>query len=247
VENSIECLEAANVLHLPGSRVGTERRPVRMTIGLGIRLKDGIILAADRLLSTERHQFEDDKITVYPFSHGMLFFTFADSPVTAKEVRQKIEGRISAEDDSGTRLTIRGIQEISESVIDEIYTKRIGAMPLQMLIGASVDKEGIQMWLYDGNAGFNLAGQFEILGAGESALIRYLETAYYWKDAIRDGENLAIYLVHQAGLFIPGCRGVNVVSISKDGDWSWLDDNDIAIRVSEMKAKEKQQLRGIIL
>jgi hypothetical protein len=34
------------------------------------------------------------------------------------------------------------------------------------------------MWVYDGEGGFNIGGEFIILGAGESSLIRYLEAAY---------------------------------------------------------------------
>jgi hypothetical protein len=109
-----------------------------MTIALGMRLKDGIVLAADRLFSTERHQFEDDKITVWPLNHGEIFFTFADSPVTAKEVRQKIENRITAEDDEETGISLYEIQKVCESVINEIYANRLGLMPLQMLIIARV-------------------------------------------------------------------------------------------------------------
>ena len=78
-----------------------------MTIALGMRVGDGgFILAADRLLSTDRHQFMDRKVTVYPLNHGTLFFAFADSPVAAKEVRQKIETRLVALDTLEYALSI---------------------------------------------------------------------------------------------------------------------------------------------
>jgi len=216
-----------------------------MTIALGMRLTDGIVLAADRLLSTERHQFEEDKVTVWPLNHGEIFFAFADSPVTAKEVRQKIENRLAAKDDVEAGISLDEIQEACESVINEIYANRLGAMPLQMLIAARVVGQGTQMWLYDGQAGFNLAGEFEILGAGESSLIRYLKIAYSRRDSIQIGKDLAIYLVHQAREFIPGCKGIDVIAITNAG-WDWLDDKEIEPKVEMMKQREREQLRKIV-
>ncbi len=218
-----------------------------MTIALGMRFKDGIVLAADRLLSTERHQFEDDKITVWSLNHGEIFYAFADSPVTAKEVRQKIEASLSTKDNPATGISLTEIQEVCESVINEIYAKRLGVMPLQLLIAARVVGEGVRMWLYDGEAGFNSAGEFEILGAGESSLIRYLKSAYSQNDSIDVGKDLAIYLVHQAGEFIPDCRGIDVISISGPLSWDWLEDDEIAVRLARMKSREKDRLREIIV
>ncbi len=62
-----------------------------MTIALGMRIGDGLIFAADRLLSTDRHQFLDRnrKVTIYPLNHGAVFFSFADFPLAAKELRTK--------------------------------------------------------------------------------------------------------------------------------------------------------------
>jgi hypothetical protein len=222
-----------------------------------MRLKDGgIILAADRLLSTERHQFMDNKLTLYPFASGIVFFAFADSPVTAKEVRQKIEARLDAVQDFNTqrsadgvsedRITLDDVGRVSEAVINEVYANRLGVMPLEMLIAAHVAGEGTQIWHYDGQAGFNVAGQFVVLGAGESSVIRYLEAAYSFRDSIELGENAAIYLVHQAEQFIPGCRGIDVISIPKDADWNWLDQGEIDTRLNTMKAREREQLRRII-
>ena len=138
-----------------------------MTIALGMRLKDGIVLAADKLFSTERHQFLDEKLTMWPLEHGEIFFAFADSPVTAKEIRQKIENRLQTRDDRIEGISLSGIQEVCEVVINEVDANRQGAMPVQLLIVARSVGEGTQMWLYDGQSGFNVAGEFEILGAGE--------------------------------------------------------------------------------
>jgi hypothetical protein len=102
------------------------------------------------------------------------------------------------------------------------------------------------MWLYDGQAGFNLAGEFEILGVGESSLIRYLKAAYVRQDSMQTGQDLAIYLVHQAGEFIPGCKGIDVISISNVHGWDWLGDNEIAPKVEIMKKREQEQLRKIV-
>ena len=102
------------------------------------------------------------------------------------------------------------------------------------------------MWLYDGQGGFNIAGQFEVLGIGNSSLIRYLEGAYSWRDSVDTAQNLAIYLVHQAGEFISGCRGIDVVWMKKDADWGVPYRHEIDDRLQPMKAREKEQLRKII-
>jgi hypothetical protein len=256
VENAIEHSETANVLHLRRLK-RPKPKSACMTIALGMRVHGGgIILAADRLLSTERHQFMDEKLTVYPLYSGAIFFAFADSPVTAKEVRQKIEARLDAvetfnlenslEGRSESRISLAEIGQVSEAVINEVYANRLGSMPLQMLIAAAIPGEGTAMWLYDGEAGFNIAGQFLILGAGESSLIRYLETAYSRQDSVELGENVAIYLIHQAEQFIPGCKGIDVISISDAANWDWLDQDEIAAKLDAMKAREKEQIRKIV-
>jgi 20S proteasome alpha/beta subunit len=243
VENLIEPVEAANVLHLR-RKYRARANPI-MTIALGMRLKDGgIILGADRLLSTERHHFTDEKLTLYPTNNGIIFFAFADSPVTAREVRQKIEAQVTALPESET--TLEKLGQLSEEVINDVYAKRLGAMPLQLLIVGAVPGEGTQMWFYDGEGGFNIASQFVILGAGESSLIRYLERAYSWTDSIESAENVAIYLIHQAEQFIPGCKGIDIMSISNDEDWNWLNEREIEVRLEVMKAREKDQLRKIV-
>ena len=177
-----------------------------MTIALGMRIGDGLIFAADRLLSTDRHHFMDRnrKVTVYPLNHGAIFFAFADSPVAAKEVRQKIETRLVALDTPDYALSIADIGRITETVINEVYANRLGAMPLQLLIGGAVPGEGTQMWVYDGEGGFNIGGEFIVLGAGESSLIRYLEAAYSRQDSLEADKDVAIYLI-------------TAVQISRDG------------------------------
>jgi 20S proteasome alpha/beta subunit len=224
-----------------------------MTIALGMRIGDGLIFAADRLLSTDRHHFMDRnrKVTVYPLNHGAIFFAFADSPVTAKEVRQKIETRLVALDTPDYALSIADIGRITETVINEVYANRLGSMPLQLLIGGAVPGDGTQMWVYDGEGGFNIGGEFIILGAGESSLIRYLEAAYSREDSLDVGKDVAIYLIHQAAQFIPGCKGVDVIAIpnaveSEIEDWDWLSDDEITVRLQRMMSREKDHLRKII-
>ena len=224
-----------------------------MTIALGMRIGDGLIFAADRLLSTDRHQFMDRnrKVTVYPLNHGAIFFAFADSPVAAKEVRQKIETRLVALDTPDYALSIADIGRITETVINEVYANRLGAMPLQLLIGGAVPGDGTQMWVYDGEGGFNIGGEFIVLGAGESSLIRYLEAAYSRQDSLEAGKDVAIYLIHQAEQFIPGCKGIDVIAIpnavdSEIEDWDWLSDDEITARLQRMISREKDHLRKII-
>jgi 20S proteasome alpha/beta subunit len=224
-----------------------------MTIALGMRIGDGLIFAADRLLSTDRHHFMDRnrKVTVYPLNHGAIFFAFADSPVAAKEVRQKIETRLVTLDTPDYPLSIADIGQITETVINEIYANRLGAMPLQLLIGGAVPGEGTQMWVYDGEGGFNIGGEFIVLGAGESSLIRYLEAAYSRQDSLEAGKDVAIYLIHQAEQFIPGCKGIDVIAIpnalgSEIEDWDWLRDDEIGARLQRMIGREKDHLRKII-
>jgi hypothetical protein len=70
-------------------------------------------------------------------------------------------------------------------------------------------------------------------------LIRYLEAAYSRHDALDVGKDVAIYLIHQAEQFIPGCKGIDVIAIpnaeeSKTEDWGWLSDDEIAAQLGKM-------------
>jgi len=56
VENSTECLHTANVLHLP-----VRKQHKRMTIGIGFSCKDGAVLCADTLLSTDTGTFYEEQ------------------------------------------------------------------------------------------------------------------------------------------------------------------------------------------
>ena len=97
MENARVTLKLHNVLHLPVRKL----KPLRDERGdlrpLSIGMKSHGWYShggGPRLLSTDQMQYEQDKLTFYPCSNGMLFFAHADSPVTAKEVRQKIEARV---------------------------------------------------------------------------------------------------------------------------------------------------------
>jgi hypothetical protein len=171
--------------------------------------------------------------------------------VAAKEVRQKIETRLAALDTPDYALRIADIGAITETVINEVYANRLGAMPLQLLIGGAVPGDGTQMWVYDGEGGFNIGGEFIVLGAGESSLIRYLEAAYEHQDSLDVGKDLAIYLIHQAERFIPGCKGIDVIAIPNAVDseyesWDWLGDDEITARLQRMMNREHEQLRKIV-
>jgi 20S proteasome alpha/beta subunit len=246
VEKAIEYSEAANVLHLPAreNRRKRERRKQEhhTTIAIGMRVKDGIVIAADRLLSSASYQYEEDKLSLYPINNGFLFFAYADSPVLAKEIRQKIE---TAVDSSGDVLTCEDMQGVVEGVINEVSVSRL-SMPLEMLVACSLEGQKAQMWLYRGGEGFNVAGQFEILGVGNSSLIRYLEKTYHWHDSLDKAQDVAIYLVHQAGQFIPGCRGIDALWVGNKGEFGFLDKQEIAEKLQPMIAREDVVLRTII-
>lgn len=124
-------------------------------------------------------------------------------------------------------------------------------MPLQLLIGGAVPGDGTQMWVYDGEGGFNIGGEFIVLGAGESSMIRYLEAVYSHQDSLEAGKDVAIYLIHQAEQFIPGCKGIDVIAIpnavdSQFEDWDWLSDDEITARLQRMINRETTYLRKII-
>lgn len=224
-----------------------------MTIAIGMRFRDGLVLAADQELSVEgSHKFQEEKIFHEEGKHWELFFSYADTPTLAKEAQEKITNKLSQIEDTldeqyGEYVTIKQIREVTESTLIEMGRRQYEPLRLQMLIVGLTPLETPEMWIYS-DGGFHIAEPFTPLGMGDLSLIKYLEMLHSFKDTLEIGERFATYLVSKAIKHIHRVGGSpDIVSIKGFQNWNWVGADKVSQWQAQMEAKERELLRGLIL
>lgn len=176
-----------------------------MTIVLGFRCSDGIVIAADRQITAAgAFKYHEPKVSDEEFDTFDAVFAYAGSPGLAQEVHDKISSILR-----NTPLPeniIGSVRAMTEGILADMqrwYTD----LDLQMLIGLNSWQEGVDLLKFDGKAIF-AARNFEYLAFGESSLIRFLSDKLYSRTIDSNaGVDLAAYLIKKAEDYIDGCGG----------------------------------------
>jgi hypothetical protein len=191
-----------------------ERKAV--TIGIGFLCEDGVLIAADNLISVPGyHKYYECKL--YPHSREGLAvtFTFSGNPIVMKMFNGKFEkvlgqlrGSIHAED----------VQTLVENVLSDMdILDGEGAIQLHMLCGVSVaDPPEMRLIRTEGKAVAQISG-FDYIGVEDTSLLRYLVplvtgTHTYTAD---QAFGLAVLLILQAKRYVTDCGGDTDVYVMK--------------------------------
>jgi 20S proteasome alpha/beta subunit len=179
-----------------------KRESKAVTLVAGFRCSDGLVVCADRQVSSpDSIKYYEPKITIeYGFGNSILF-AYSGLPSLAREAREKILRRLEAV----------GFQaETVYEAADEILTnmgRQYADVQLQLLIGTVDWPDKPSLLKFDGK-GLHTADNFSLLGVGDSALIHYLIDAMCSPtQSIQEAINLSIYLASKAKQYIDHVGG----------------------------------------
>ncbi|MGD0324615.1 MAG: hypothetical protein ABSD45_12850 [Terriglobia bacterium] len=168
---------------------------------------------------------------------------YAGLPQLAKEAKDKIARAL---EDINIGLTKGRVDaDTVYKIADEVLTgmgRHYADLNLQMLIAVSSLSDiftPLQMFVFD-SKGLYPADTLQLLGLGDSSLLRYLyDTAYPPKMDTRLGARLAIYMVENAKKYIDHCGGKTDLIIIKEGR-KWYSADDFAIEAISEAASRSQ-------
>lgn len=225
-----------------------------MTIVIGFQCGDGIVLAADRLLSAEgHHKFQESKLIPIGTLHCTFYMAYSGLPVLAKEAAEKLGNRLCDLDDDITGREILSRQDAKKCIEDtlvEMSQQRYDKLTLSLLIVATYPKGVPDLFIFN-ETGFHTVNEFEVLGVGDSSLIRYLQQLYNPIDNTSTCERLAIFLIEKAKEHIDGCGGkTDLLSVRQKSNGQWetiqMPEAQIAQIAKQMNEKESIILKQII-
>lgn len=223
-----------------------------VTIAIGMKFKNGIVLAADQQISAHGyHKYEEPKIFPVEFGNYLVFLSYADTPSLAKEAKERIAKHlVELANDFGEEapitITNRHLRDAAQTVLVELAQQHFDDLPLQMFIACAALGTQPELWVYK-DKGFHEVNDFEVLGAGDASIIRYLRQMHTTQEPVSYGENLAVYLIEKGKTHIDGCGGpADVVSIENSFTWNWLKPSEVATRYAAMQTRETELLRQIV-
>ena len=204
----------------PRHREESRRKPV--TIGIGIKCTDGIVLSADTLITVPGyHKYYQPKISTidFPPSPAHALFTFAGDPELMKTFKDKF---IDAIHRSDFVLSVLAVKDTTEDILQEMEQTILNSLDrgtggLQMLCASCV--EGCRSLLRTKESSVHEVDFYDYVGAGDSSLIRYLTDLFLTQPvSIEIGSLIASYFVSKAKEFVDGCGGdTDLAQLMTDG------------------------------
>lgn len=224
-----------------------------MTAVVGLRCSDGIVICADRQVSSpDYHKYYERKISVECGSGWGVIFAYAGLPQLAKEAKEKmaktledieigyVEGNVSPEK----------VQEIADDILTDMG-RHYADLNLQMLMAVSTIQtlmsNSLDMFLFDGH-GLHRAEGFSYLGLADSSLIRFIADAVYSPSiSTKLGTRLGIYMIEKAKHYLDHCGGATDVMVIKKGN-KWYPQDEVLVNTLAKSAPDYEQkyLRQII-
>jgi hypothetical protein len=180
-----------------------------MTIGIGFHSMDGVIMGADRqMTSTGWHKYEEQKLFHHMTDDRALVLIGGNELGLAKELWWKlVEYPISDYESCQQALTatLDGMGRLNTD------------LPLELLCGIAT-KKNTYLFGFRGKGIYPVMDELGVICAGDSSLIRYLakniDLFWQWNDG---GIAVATYLLKRAEEFVDGCKGPMDVVVLEPG------------------------------
>jgi hypothetical protein len=181
-----------------------------MTIAIGIRTPSGILLCSDSEMTAGYAKYPGQKvftIDAEDHSNWSVGLTYCGDPERMKRVYELMMDSLYQDD---FVVDEKGVRECFETSIADIRdSMRDMGESTDVLCGFAFGQENLS--LFAGKNGVITKGSdFEILGAGDSSLTRYLRTLFPVARCVSDHSYrsallVGAYMVKQAGQFVGGC------------------------------------------
>ena len=227
------------------------RRQV-VTIGIGFRCRDGIVLAADQQITWEdSHKAFERKLRSH-FSEGWnATFTYAGSPILWKSFNDKFGEAIALLPDP---LTVNRIRDVIETVLSLFDDLKDDPMKLSLLCAVTVPGDDHMLFRTSGYL-IHKVTDYEYVGFGDSSLLRFLgplitapppiATPNQMGRVVRQAAMMATYLVMKAKTHVDGCGGdTDVFVVRPDASLSLWGPSDV-YRVEQMMLMLERHMKHV--
>jgi hypothetical protein len=193
-----------------------QQRPARsksMTIGIGFRCLDGIVITADTQITYPgSHKKYGTKIFEFQEFSWTAIFTYSGNPDLMTKFSDHFSSWYRIQSNSTFLSSCSGIASLVEAILESMWplieSDRSGG--LSMIGALCIANQEMLMIKTDGKT-VCTANSFEMVGAGDSELLRFLEnivceptgTEYVAEQAFQ----VSVYLAYQAKRYVEGCGG----------------------------------------
>ena len=234
-----------HLIDYPRPRQRTLSRPGKcMTIGIGFRCDDGVVLCADTQITVPgilKHY--QSKLRFHVEQHGIIASCYSGYPSLSKVMNERLDAAFVAEKPKN----INSVKQIIEDALIVLKKKHPKEMKWQeFLYGISFYKQKARLLHTEGSIIEDT--DFAVIGIGNSSLIRYLVTSFRAIGTPRTTDfamNFGVYSVSQAKNFIDGCGGKTEAAILKH-DGELIDcshGDDLAEREAKLQIFEDEMSR----
>ncbi len=215
----------------PSSKRRLALRSKVVTIGIGFRCRDGIVLSADQQVTWgDSHKAYERKLRCHSSDGWNAAFTYAGSPVLWNSFNDKFGEAMKL---LRKPPTIRIIREMVETILGLFDELKDDPTCLNLLCAVIVPGEDYALFRTEGNV-IHSVRDYEYVGCGDSSLLRFLgplitadppvATEDQAGRIVRQAVMMATYLVMKAKTHIDGCGGdTDVLVVRPDGSltlWS---------------------------
>lgn len=233
-------------LHL-GRKYPSAPRKVRvMTAVIGMVCTDGIVLAADQQISlpgeAKHHEHKIDGQEGFDWT---VAFAYSGSTDLMKEATEKIIKKLTTDTAYVDPESVRTVAESTLEAMSYKYTE----MNLHLLIATASPSTPALLKFNGSSKALCTVTGIELLGSGDSALLRYLSHALY-KEGETDlsfGIPSALYMIDQAKSYVEGCGGPTDLLIIEAGNKlsTWPSLRQFSA-LAKMHSGERESLKQII-
>jgi hypothetical protein len=189
-----------------------------VTIALGFKCNDGVVLCSDSQITKEGDlKFNESKLRLVAYQgdsgNWAIGVTYAGSPEFMKLFMEKFTPSVWAIHPKPNPSAIRSA---IETILDGIYRQHRSLMNLELLCAISIPPH-LDELIVSRNKLVRDA-QVECLGVGDTSVVRYLSNLFisynlYWKQALQ----IAVYIVQQAKKYTDRCGGPTEAFVIRNG------------------------------
>jgi len=214
------------------------RRKPAVTIAIGFKCSDGVVLAADTQITwQDSHKYYERKLRPH-FDETRTWnatFTFAGDPALWKSFNEKFRDAMALT--QTVPVTASRIRDVIETVLQLFDVLHRDPMNLNLLCAVSVPGDTYQLYKTQGHTIHEVHG-YEYVGCGDSSILRFLgplltapppvslmdQHGYIVRQAV----TIATYLVMKAKTYVDGCGGdTDVWAMRPDGAFAVWDQTKI--------------------
>jgi 20S proteasome alpha/beta subunit len=216
-------------LPLPTNRPIIKRLPTgrpRVTIAVGFKLDNSILLCTDSFFTDGVTQHYGDKIFRHPLGKDIdTLFAIAGSVPHAQSLIQHLRNVMAGKHHSLALASETILQETAE--FNNTHQASIGDVGLQLIAAIRHRDEGLSLMVCDGSACYEATEPYAFIGCGRSIAKPLTDWAYSFTKTDEDRALLAFSVLYAIKSIDPNCNGITQYgTICRDSSKDFLDTKD---------------------